>query len=83
MSDFFKVDPIIFRKSPKPKESSKKSKESRVWPLGGAPKDMGSLDYTKDKEAAETAALSPQAVYLPDPKVYNKPPFFVLSVGHS
>lgn len=54
------------RKSPK--AASKKSKESRVWPLGGAPKDMETLDYTKDKDIGESP-LPQQAVYLPDPKV--------------
>jgi hypothetical protein len=54
------------RKSPK--ATSKKSKESRVWPLGGAPKDMETLDYTKDKDIGESP-LPQQAVYLPDPKV--------------
>ncbi|XP_046442253.1 signal recognition particle receptor subunit alpha homolog [Daphnia pulex] len=50
-----------------PKATSKKSKESRVWPLGGAPKDMETLDYTKDKDIGESP-LPQQAVYLPDPK---------------
>ena len=36
--------------------------------MGGAPKDMETLDYTKDKDPGETP-LSQQAVYLPDPKV--------------
>ncbi|XP_057364813.1 signal recognition particle receptor subunit alpha homolog [Daphnia carinata] len=50
-----------------PKAASKKSKESRVWPLGGAPKDMETLDYTRDKDLGESP-LPQQAVYLPDPK---------------
>ena len=60
----------LFRpKSPKPGSSSKKSKESRVWALGGTTKDMETLDFTKDKEGAATAPLNAQADYLPDLKV--------------
>ena len=36
--------------------------------MGGAPKDMETLDYTKDKDIGESP-LPQQAVYLPDPKV--------------
>ncbi len=58
---------IFIRKSPK--ASTKKSKESRVWALGGAAKDMVSLDYTKDKEASGDTAVLQQADYLPDSKL--------------
>lgn len=32
-----------------PKPSPKATKQPRTWPLGGAAKDISSLDYTKDK----------------------------------
>lgn len=50
-----------------PKAASKKSKESRIWALSGGAKEFESIDYTKDKDAADTV-LPQNAVYLPDPK---------------
>jgi len=38
--------------------------------LSGGKKEFESIDYTKDKDAADTV-LPQNAVYLPDPKVFK------------
>ena len=43
---------------------AKKTKESRVWKLGGAVKDLETLDYTKGKEKGDS--VLPNAAYLLD-----------------